>query len=90
MAELFQIKLITPRETVYDGAGLAVTIPAVGGEIQVYPGHIPVLARTVPGTVKIENPGAPPVTFDVDEGYARITPNEVHLLVDAVKTDDGK
>ncbi|MGE4488439.1 MAG: F0F1 ATP synthase subunit epsilon [Kiritimatiellales bacterium] len=85
MVAQLKIKIITPREIAYDGAGLAVTIPAEAGEMQVYPGHIPVLAKVKSGTVRIEHPGAAPTGFDVDEGFFRVTPDEVHLLIDTVR-----
>lgn len=84
MAALLRVKVITPKEVAYDGAALAVTIPAETGEIQVYQGHIPVLARVVQGFVRIENSGAEPVCFSVDEGFFRVTQDEVSLLIDTL------
>ncbi len=85
MAALLRVKIITPKEVAYDGEALTVTIPAESGEIQVYQGHIPVLARVVPGGVRIENPGKKPVCFTVDEGFFRVTQDEVNLLIDTLQ-----
>jgi F-type H+-transporting ATPase subunit epsilon len=82
MAALLTVKIITPKEVAYDGTALAVTIPAEKGEMQVYPGHIPVLARVVPGVIRVEKPGEAPVCFSVDEGFCRVTQNEISLLID--------
>ncbi|NOU35265.1 MAG: F0F1 ATP synthase subunit epsilon [Kiritimatiellaceae bacterium] len=89
MAAMLRVKIITPKEVAYDGTALAVTIPAEQGEMQVYQGHIPVLARVIKGIVRIESPGADPACFAVDEGFFRVTQDEVSLLIDtlhAVKT----
>lgn len=83
-ALLLKVKLITPKEVVYDGTALAVTVPAEKGEMQIYPGHIPVLARVKSGMVSIETPGKDPVRFEVDEGFLRVTQSEVHLLIDTI------
>ena len=85
MAALLKVKIITPKEVAYDGTALAVTIPAEQGEMQVYQGHIPVLARVTKGIVRIENPGAEPVSFAVDEGFFRVTQDEVSLLIDTLQ-----
>ena len=85
MAALLRVKLITPKEVAYDGPALTVTIPAEKGEMQVYQGHIPVLARVAQGIVRIENPGAELVCFAVDEGFFRVTQDEVSLLIDTLQ-----
>jgi F-type H+-transporting ATPase subunit epsilon len=85
MAALLNGKIITPKEVAYDGTALAVTIPAEQGEMQVYQGHIPVLARVVKGVVRIENPGTEPICFEVDEGFFRVTQDEVSLLIDTIQ-----
>ncbi len=84
MAALLRVKIITPKEIAYDGTALAVTIPAEKGEMQVYQGHIPVLARIVKGIVRVENSGAKPLCFAVDEGFFCVTQDEVSLLIDAL------
>jgi F-type H+-transporting ATPase subunit epsilon len=84
MAALLRVKLITPQEVAYDGTAMTVTIPAEKGEMQVYQGHIPVLARVSQGIVRIEKPGAEPVCFSVDEGFFRVTQDEVSLLIDTL------
>ena len=86
MAALLRVKIITPKEVAYDGTALAVTIPAEQGEMQVYQGHIPVLARVAKGIVRIENPGTEPVCFAVDEGFFRVTQDEVSLLIDTLQS----
>lgn len=85
MAEMLRVKIITPKEVVYDGTALAVTIPAEMGEMQVYQGHIPVLARIAQGMVRIEKPGQLSVCFEVDEGFFRVTQDEVSLLIDTIQ-----
>jgi F-type H+-transporting ATPase subunit epsilon len=85
MAALLRVKIITPKEVAYDGTALAVTVPAEKGEMQVYQGHIPVLARVARGIVRIENTGADPVCFEVDEGFFRVTQDEVSLLIDTLQ-----
>jgi F-type H+-transporting ATPase subunit epsilon len=85
MAALLRVKIITPKEVAYDGTALAVTVPAENGEMQVYQGHIPVLARVVKGIIRIERPSVAPVCFEVDEGFFRVTQDDVSLLIDTLR-----
>lgn len=85
MAAKLKVQLITPKEIAYDGTALAVTIPAEAGEMQVYPEHIPVLARIVKGIIRIENPGEASICFEADEGFFRVTQDEVSLLIDTLR-----
>lgn len=82
MAATLRVKIITPRQVAYDGMALAVTLPAEEGEMQVYQGHIPVLAHVVPGTIRVDLPQAAPLFFQTGEGFLRVTQNEVSLLID--------
>lgn len=82
MATLLKVKIITPKEVAFEGKALAVTIPAEAGEMQVYQGHVPVLAHVVPGTIRVDFPKDAPLFFQNDEGFLRVTANEVSLLID--------
>ena len=84
MSDMLNVRIITPKAVAYEGQALAVAIPAEGGQMQVFKGHIPVLAKVMSGEVCIENSGKTPVRFSVDEGFLRVTHEEVHLLIDNV------
>lgn len=85
MARLLKVKIITPEEVAYDGQALSVTIPAEGGIMQVYQGHVPVVARVAPGIIRLEFPHAEPQSFESEAGFLRVTQNEVSLLIDQVQ-----
>ncbi len=92
MAALLNVKIITPKEVAYDGLALAVTIPAEQGEMQVYQGHVPVLARLICGVIRIETLEKLAFCFDADEGFVRVTQDDVSILVDTLtplKTADA-
>jgi len=85
MALTLRVRISTPKEVAYDGPALAVTLPAETGVMQVYPGHIPVLARVQSGTVRIERQKAEPLSFSVDEGFFRVTKDDVSLLISRIE-----
>ena len=84
MALNLKVRLITPLEVVFDDVASAVTIPAEMGEMQVLPGHISVIARIVSGKIIIFKEGVPTKEFDVEDGFFRISNDEVSLLIDKI------
>lgn len=88
MVDVLNVQVITPRSVVFSGEAVSVTIPSEAGEMQVFHGHIPVLARIQSGIIRIEQEGTAPVSFEVEEGFFRIAQNEVSLLMDTCKKVD--
>jgi len=84
MALDLKVKIITPEEVAYDDMATAVTIPAEMGEIQVLAGHILVVARIVSGKIVVFKDGIATDEFNVEEGFFRITKDEVSILIDKI------
>ena len=84
MALDLKVRIITPEEVAYDGMATAVTIPAEIGEMQVLAGHISVVARIISGKVIVFKEGIPTDEFNVEEGFFRVTKNEVSILIDKI------
>ena len=51
------LEIVTPLETAYNGPAEMVTLPAVDGQIGIYPMHVPLLTRIVPGEVIVRANG---------------------------------
>ena len=76
-------KLVTPDETHYDGDADAVVVPAVDGEIGVWPRHTPLLTQLGTGTLTIRV-GGKLETFRVEGGFAEVGPDTVVVAARAV------
>ena len=53
----FYLEIITPERQFYIGPAHALIIPAVDGEMGIYPGHEPVVTAIEPGELRYESEG---------------------------------
>ena len=88
-----KLEIATPEGTVYSEDAELVTIPAVEGEMGVYPQHIRLMTKLVPGELSFHRNGM--VDFlAVGEGLVEVTGNRISILTDmavpAEKIDEAK
>jgi len=88
-----KLEIATPEGTVYSEDAELVTIPAVEGEMGVYPQHIRLMTKLVPGELSFHRNGR--VYFlAVGEGLVEVTGNRISILTDmavpAEKIDEAK
>ena len=81
MAETLKLEIVTPAAVVYSQAVEMVTMPAVDGQIGVYPRHVPLLTRIVPGEIIVRRNGDDEY-LAVGEGLVEITGDEVAIVTD--------
>ena len=76
----FYLEIITPERQFYIGPAEALVLPAVDGQMGVYPGHEPVVTAIEPGELRYKADGKwEPAA--VGSGFAEIKPDHVILLV---------
>ena len=79
-AHTFYLEIITPERQFYIGPAEALILPAVDGEMGIYPGHEPVVTVIEPGELRYKTEGRwEPAA--VGSGFAEIKPDYVILLV---------
>ena len=93
MALTLKLEIATPEGTVYSEDAELVTITAVEGEMGVYPQHISLMTKLVPGELSFHRNGQ--VNFlAVGEGLVEVTGNRISILTDmavpAEKIDEVK
>ena len=88
-----KLEIITPEETAYSEDVDMVTLPALEGELGIYPEHLPVMTQMVPGEIVVRKSGQDH-SFAVGEGLIEITGDHVAVLTDlaiaADKIDEAK
>ena len=77
----FKFELISPEEKLISEDVTMVTLPAVEGEIGVYPQHERLITRIIPGEIIIESAGSAR-HFAVGEGLVDITAERVAIVTD--------
>ena len=76
----FTLEIITPERQFYIGPAQALVLPAVDGEMGIYPGHEPVVTAIEPGELRYKAQGKwEPAA--VGAGFAEVKPDYVILLV---------
>ena len=88
MAAQLKLEIVTPESLTYSESVDMVTLPAVEGEMGIYPNHVPLMTQVVAGEVVARKDGQDHF-LAVGEGFVQITGDKVAIMTDmAVKADD--
>ena len=87
MAETLRLEIVTPEATVYSEDVELVTLPAVAGEMGVYPQHVPLLTQMVPGEITVRKDGHD-TYIATGEGLIEVTGRRVSILTDLAVAAD--
>jgi len=81
MAETLRLEIVTPQATVFSEDVNMVTLPAIDGQIGVYPQHVRLITQIVPGEI-IVSAGREDRFLAVGEGLVEITGDRVVVVTD--------
>ena len=81
MPEMLKLEIVTPEATVYSQDVHMVTLPAIEGQIGIYPLHIPLMTQIVPGEIIVTKDGQESF-LAVGEGVVEITSHRVAIVTD--------
>ena len=81
MADTLTLEIVTPAAVVYSQPVHLVTLPVPEGHIGIYPNHVPLLTRIVPGEIIVNRNGQDEY-LAVGEGLAEITARQVVIVTD--------
>ncbi len=87
MAATLKLEIVTPEAIVFSEDVNMVTLPALDGQIGVYPQHIPLMTQIVPGEIIVLKDGQESF-LAVGEGVVEVTATRVAIVTDmAVPAD---
>jgi len=93
MANTLKLEIVTPEAKTYSEDVEMVTLPAVEGEMGVFPQHVPLMTQIVPGEVIVRTEGRD-YFLAVGEGFVEITGERVAIMTDmairAENVDEAK
>jgi F-type H+-transporting ATPase subunit epsilon len=93
MASTLKLEIVTPEAKTYSEDVEMVTLPAVEGEMGVFPQHVPLMTQIVPGEVVVRKEGRD-YFLAVGEGFVEITAERVAIMTDmairAENVDEAK
>ena len=80
------LEIVTPEARAYSDDVALVVLPAVEGEMGVYPQHIPLITQLKPGELVVTKDGKK-IHLAVGEGFVEVTGTTVSVLVDMALTE---
>jgi len=81
MAITLKLEIVTPEGVAFSDSVDVVTLPGAEGELGIYPQHVPLLTRIVPGEV-VARKGGEEFTLAVGDGFVEVTGDRVSVLTD--------
>jgi F-type H+-transporting ATPase subunit epsilon len=81
MAATLRLEIVTPEAKTFSQEVEMVTIPAIEGEMGIYPMHVPLMTQVVAGEVMVRQAGKDHF-FAVGDGFVEITADHVAILTD--------
>jgi F-type H+-transporting ATPase subunit epsilon len=81
MAETLKLEIVTPQAIVFSDDVHMVTLPAIEGEMGIYPQHERLITQVVPGELLITKDGADTI-LAIGEGLVEVTATHVSILTD--------
>ncbi len=88
MAKTFNVVIVTPDETSYEGEAISATIPGLAGYIGIWANHAPLVAAVVPGVVMLKKDDlGSELRMAVGAGFVEVSDNVVNLMVDTCEKD---
>ena len=88
MANTLKLEIVTPEAKIYSEDVEMVTLPAVEGEMGIYPMHVPLMTQIVSGELVARKDGRDHY-LAIGDGFVEITGERVAVMTDmAIKADD--
>jgi F-type H+-transporting ATPase subunit epsilon len=88
VSETLTLEIVAPGAIVYSAAVQMVTLPGCEGQIGIYPRHVPLLTRIVPGEIIVRRDGQNEF-LAVGEGLVEVTGERVSIITDmAIRAAD--
>ncbi len=84
MAHPFQLAILTPESTVFEGEVEYVQVPGTEGYLGVLAHHAALVTALASGTLTVRRPGGSESHWTVSGGFFEVSHNRATVLADAV------
>jgi F-type H+-transporting ATPase subunit epsilon len=84
MATTFQLSILTPDRTVFEGAVEYVQVPGSEGYLGVLAHHAALVTALAPGMLTVRQAGGAEERWSVSGGFFEVSRNQATVLADAV------
>lgn len=77
---MLELRVVSPAETLFEGAVSAVVLPAWDGRVGILPGHAPYIALLGSGMMEADLPGGGSERFYLRDGVVKVENDRVTVL----------
>ena len=84
MATPFELSILTPEKSVFEGQVEYVQVPGTEGYLGVLAHHASLVTALMPGTMTVRKAGGEVETFELTGGFFEVGHNQATVLADAV------
>ncbi|OGF04927.1 MAG: ATP synthase F1 subunit epsilon [Candidatus Eisenbacteria bacterium RBG_16_71_46] len=89
MATEFELCILTPEKTVFEGAVEYVEVPGTEGYMGVLAHHAALVTALADGTLKVRHAGGREESMRVGGGFFEVSNNRATVLADAIEEAAG-
>ena len=89
MAATFQLSILTPEASVFEGAVEYVEVPGIAGYLGVLAHHAALVTGLASGTLTVRVSGGQTQRWTVDGGFFEVSNNRATVLADGVGAAKG-
>lgn len=89
MATPFELSLLTPEQSVFEGAVEYVEVPGSEGYLGVLAHHAALVTALAPGTLTVRKAGGEEQKWRVSGGFFEVSNNRATVLADSVGAVKG-
>ncbi|MBI2377137.1 MAG: ATP synthase F1 subunit epsilon [Deltaproteobacteria bacterium] len=82
------LSIVTPEGQARTETAEELVVPAIGGEIGLLPGHVPLVSALKPGTMSVTQDGKR-TKYVLSSGFVEIDADHVTILTDAFEPVEG-
>ena len=90
MAHTFTLMVLTPEQTVFEGAVEYVEVPGSEGYLGVLADHAALVTGMTAGRLTVRKADGVTETYQVDGGFFEVSGNRATVLADSVKGGEPK
>jgi F-type H+-transporting ATPase subunit epsilon len=85
MASQFQLSILTPEQTVFEGAVEYLQLPGTEGYLGVLAHHAPLVTGLAEGRLTVRRPGGTEERWQVSGGFFEVSGNHATVLADEIR-----
>ena len=74
------VRIVTPRETVFEGEAESIVAPGEVGDLGILSNHAPLTTLLRPGTLIVKQKGQE-LEFEIGKGFLEVRDNQTSILV---------